>query len=145
MDAMARAEMNAHKGQVEYLKKRWAKNVPGNTPIAQDVIQLAGMDPVADKEYVAALQEKARAGDPSVDAIYTDATRNVPQGLAGRAAGFLAQDNVAGGIARGTLFGGGVTAGGAAMTAGAQKLLGIMGILGENEETEVARDQPLQS
>ena len=31
------------------------------------------------------------------------------------------------------------------MTAGAQKLLGIMDLLGENEEVEIARDQPLQS
>lgn len=40
---------------------------------------------------------------------------------------------------------GGATAGGAAMTAGAQKLIGLMGILGEAEETEVARDLPLTS
>ena len=35
--------------------------------------------------------------------------------------------------------------GGMAMTAGAQKLLGLMGLLSEAGETEVARDMPLQS
>ena len=38
----------------------------------------------------------------------------------------------------------GVT-GGAAMTAGAQKLIGLMGMLEEADETEVARDAPLTS
>ena len=45
----------------------------------------------------------------------------------------------------GALAIGGATAGGAAMTAGAQKLLGLMGILQEAGETEVAREMPLQS
>ena len=40
---------------------------------------------------------------------------------------------------------GGATAGGAAMTAGAQKLAQVMGLLQEADNTEVARDMPLQS
>ena len=40
---------------------------------------------------------------------------------------------------------GGATAGGAAMTAGAQKLLALMGVLGEAQETEIARDNELTS
>lgn len=40
---------------------------------------------------------------------------------------------------------GGVTLGGAGMTAGAQKLMDLMGLFEEAEETEVARDQPLTS
>ena len=35
--------------------------------------------------------------------------------------------------------------GGLGLTAGAQKILGLMGILEEANQTEVARDQPLQS
>ena len=40
---------------------------------------------------------------------------------------------------------GGATLGGAGMTAGAQKLMDLMGLFEEAEETEVARDQPLTS
>ena len=47
--------------------------------------------------------------------------------------------------ARYGVIGSAAVGGGAAMTAGAQKLLSVMGLLEEAEQTEVARDMPLQS
>ena len=83
------------------------------------------------------------AGGVDANHLMAQAVGNTPQGIAGRAAHLLGQDDIYGGIARGTLFGGGITAGGAAMTAGAQKLMGLMGLFGEAEETNAAREQPL--
>lgn len=47
--------------------------------------------------------------------------------------------------ARYGVIGSAAVGGGAAMTAGAQKLLSVMGLLEEANQTEVARDMPLQS
>ncbi len=47
--------------------------------------------------------------------------------------------------ARYGVIGSAAVGGGVGMTAGAQKLLSVMGLLEEAEQTEVARDMPLQS
>ena len=47
--------------------------------------------------------------------------------------------------ARYGVIGSAAVGGGAAMTAGAQKLLSVMGLLEEANQTEVAREMPLQS
>ena len=47
--------------------------------------------------------------------------------------------------ARYGVVGGAALGGGMAMTAGAQKLMDLMGLFEEADETEVARDQPLTS
>lgn len=43
------------------------------------------------------------------------------------------------------VIGGAAVGGGMAMTAGAQKLLGLMDALSESDQTDMARDQPLTS
>ena len=141
--AMAGREQEARASQIHGLRSKWAESGGNSQNVVNNVMERAGRDYNDEQQFQAAqyLMQNGSAADP----LYAEAIAGTPQGVAGRMYGLMADDGVAGGIARGTLFGGGVTAGGAAMTAGAQKLMDLMGLFEEAEETEVARDQPLHS
>ena len=140
---MVRKEQEARAAQIHSLRNKWAASEGNSKNVVYDVMDRAGLDYGNQMQFETA-QAAMQNGD-AAESMYRDAIAGTPQGLAGRFYGLMGDDGTAGGIARGTLFGGGVTLGGAAMTAGAQKLLGVMGVLGEAEETDVARDEPLQS
>ena len=140
---MAEHEYGARQAQIQGLRNKWTESGGTSQNVVNDVMERAGKDYNNPEEFQAAqvLMQNGSAADP----LYRAAIAETPQGLVGKAYGLMADDGVAGGIARGTVFGGGVTAGGAAMTAGAQKLMDLMGLFEEAEETEAARDQPLHS
>ena len=145
MNAMAGAEQQARADQISGLRKNWTQKGPDSRNIQMDVVDRAGGDFSDPQQVEAAKVMMQHADQGAADQLYANAIKNTPQGLIGRGAGLLARDDTLGGLARGTVFGGGVTAGGAAMTAGAQKLMALMGMLEEADETEVARDAPLTS
>jgi hypothetical protein len=144
MDAMGRAERDARLGQVEAVRNSFSK-AGSDAAQARGLGYRAGLEAESPREMDEMVMATMQAGGPEADHLMAQAVGNTPQGLIGKGAHLLAQDNTVGGLARGAVFGGGVTAGGAAMTAGAQKLVALMDLMGESDEVEVARDQPLTS
>ena len=144
MQRMGELERDARLGQVEAVRQSFA-DAGTRTAQAGGLASRADLPNPGGDATIEQVMNTMQAGGGEADYLMAQAVANTPQGLLGRGAHLLAQDTTAGGIARGTVFGGGVTAGGAAMTAGAQKLMDLMGLFEEAEETEVARDQPLHS
>ena len=144
MEAMGGAERDARLSQVEAVRKSF-DNAGYDAAQARGLGDRAGYVADTPREMDSQVMATMRDGGAEADYLMAQAVAGTPQGLMGRGAHLLAQDNVGGGLARGTVVGTGVVAGGAAMTAGAQKLAAIMGLLGEAEEVEVARDQELRS
>ena len=145
MEAMAGAEQGARASQISDLRGMWSQYGPDSKNHQMDVVQRSGGDYRDPQQLEAARMAMVNADSGAADQLYADAIAGTPRGLVGNVAAGLAADNMAGGLARGTVFGGGAVAAGTAMTAGAQKLAAIMGLLGEADEVEVARDQELRS
>jgi hypothetical protein len=144
MEAMQTAERDARASQISGLRKGWTEHADSKN-YQMDVVSRAGGDHHSPQELDAARVMMQHADSGAADQLYANAIANTPRGIVGNVAHVMGQDDIAGGLARGAVFGGGVTAGGAAMTAGAQKLAAIMGLLGEANETEAARDNELHS